>query len=413
MEESNEFKMSLSPAALTSRACIMGAASNGDKDARLLLDFMRRSEIPEENREIVEDSDREELYRFTSAYGTFVWVGNTITDRMFNNLRMSSFVDLGCGLTKRGIALARYKGVRYYGYDLPQVIEKLENALKMSGMWNLGKYQCEYIPADVTNYDVLRSSLKNDDPLFIATEVLMMYLTESEMITVVDNIAKLLSEFGGVWVTCDPDQYDIFRQMLGGFLGGGNAHLMVILNSLFSEKWQKLIFDNSFMKLKGDDFTAFLEEHGLYCNKKKITTFLQSINAPANIKKAYENAYYYMISSKSEFDKLNSKSTVSEFSLESSETDDMVTIYVKGRLDAVTSPQLVDKYENYVKEKGLCKLLLDMSECVYMSSAGLRAMIILFKRTKSIENGFFMRNIRPEIFEIFELTSFSELIKQS
>ena len=45
-----------------------------------------------------------------------------------------------------------------------------------------------------------------------------------------------------------------------------------------------------------------------------------------------------------------------------------------GRLDTNTSPQL-DKYASDLHKKGVVDLVVDMSECVFVSSAGLRVIV--------------------------------------
>lgn len=412
MDNDNNLRLSLSPAALTSKACLIGAAANGDNDAENLLHYIQKEEYFADEKNTRDEKFRDELFRFSSLYGNCVWVGNTITDTMFYRLRMMSFVDLGCGLTKRGLTFAKKQYLHYYAYDLPPVIKKLTNALKLSGTWMSNLYLNDYIAADVTDYEALRRPIEEKEPLFISTDGLMMYLTESEMVTVVDNIARLLSEFGGVWFTCDSVAQDLYNNIVGQLFGADGNNSKESFDSIFSERWQSLLFENSFTKLKDNEFSAFLEDHGLYSRKVSVANLLNDLYVPDNIKKAYENISYYMMTSKADADRIRSFEMKSKFKLETLEEGDVFIIGIIGRLDAVTAPQLVEEYDNHTKEKGICRLVLEMTDCIYMSSAGIRAMVMLFKRTKGIKNGFSMRNLRPEVLEILDLTSFTSFVNE-
>ena len=57
---------------------------------------------------------------------------------------------------------------------------------------------------DATNYYSMREALKEvKGEICIITEGLLVYLNDSELISFCDAIHKLLSEFGGCWMTAD------------------------------------------------------------------------------------------------------------------------------------------------------------------------------------------------------------------
>ena len=100
--ESNALKMMLNPTVYTSRASLMGGASCGDQDAARLLDLIQSDELFEERHSDRSDSAKENLYRFSKAYGMIVWTRNKISEKLFSSLKMTTFADLGCGLNPRG-----------------------------------------------------------------------------------------------------------------------------------------------------------------------------------------------------------------------------------------------------------------------------------------------------------------------
>ena len=84
-----------------------------------------------------------------------------------------------------------------------------------------------------------------------------------------------------------------------------------------------------------------------------------------------------------------------------------VTVYVTGRVDTVTSPQLLD----YLKEAmvGAEELILDIAGVDYVSSAGLR--VILFaQKTMNSQGSMSVANVNKDIMETFELTGFLDIL---
>ena len=84
-----------------------------------------------------------------------------------------------------------------------------------------------------------------------------------------------------------------------------------------------------------------------------------------------------------------------------------IIIFVGGRLDTTTAPQLEKTInENINNTKNL---ILDLKELQYISSAGLR---ILLSTQKKIQNigSMKVKNVCEEIMEIFEMTGFTDIL---
>lgn len=91
------------------------------------------------------------------------------------------------------------------------------------------------------------------------------------------------------------------------------------------------------------------------------------------------------------------------------ENCDLVTI--KGRIDSYTAPALTEKL-NELTSQNRYKIILDLSEVVYVSSAGLRVMIDIQKTCKKINQGeVLLVNIPPRVYETLELAGFAPLFK--
>jgi anti-sigma B factor antagonist len=86
-------------------------------------------------------------------------------------------------------------------------------------------------------------------------------------------------------------------------------------------------------------------------------------------------------------------------------------IKVKGRVDSATAPQLAQALES-AGSAGKYKLVIDMSELEYMSSAGFRALLATQRESKKFNRGEVVLASVPErIREALELAGFTELFK--
>lgn len=88
---------------------------------------------------------------------------------------------------------------------------------------------------------------------------------------------------------------------------------------------------------------------------------------------------------------------------------DMIT--VKGRVDSATAPQLAQALET-ASDGGKYKIVVNMSELEYMSSAGFRALLSAQRNSKRYNRGEVVLASVPErIREALELAGFTELFK--
>ena len=84
---------------------------------------------------------------------------------------------------------------------------------------------------------------------------------------------------------------------------------------------------------------------------------------------------------------------------------------VSGRVDSSTSPQL-DEALKSVTDKGRYKIVLDMTDLEYMSSAGFRALLSSQRECKRHNNGEIVLAVVPQrVQEALELAGFTELFK--
>jgi anti-anti-sigma factor len=87
-----------------------------------------------------------------------------------------------------------------------------------------------------------------------------------------------------------------------------------------------------------------------------------------------------------------------------------LVLCLKGRLDALTADLLQKKFEQ-IKDT-TTDLSLDMSELKYISSAGLRVIIIIMKKIKATNGKFSIGQLSEEIREIFNMAGLLDVFVQ-
>ena len=85
-----------------------------------------------------------------------------------------------------------------------------------------------------------------------------------------------------------------------------------------------------------------------------------------------------------------------------------VTVYLEGRIDTSNAADLGKELEAVRAENDGCDLELDAGALEYISSAGLR---VLLQLTKSQEKPLAVINVTPAVYEILEMTGFTELLR--
>ena len=87
--------------------------------------------------------------------------------------------------------------------------------------------------------------------------------------------------------------------------------------------------------------------------------------------------------------------------------DGTLTIKVSGRLDTATAPQLDEELKNSID--GIEKLVMDLEDLEYISSAGLRVLLSA-QKTMNKTGRMTVKNANESIHEIFEVTGFIDIL---
>lgn len=87
----------------------------------------------------------------------------------------------------------------------------------------------------------------------------------------------------------------------------------------------------------------------------------------------------------------------------------VITINLDGRLDTTTAPELQTYYEE-LDLNDFENVKIDFEKLEYISSAGLRVLLIFQKDCSKKKKDLYMINVSEDVQEIFDVTGFSDIL---
>ena len=84
---------------------------------------------------------------------------------------------------------------------------------------------------------------------------------------------------------------------------------------------------------------------------------------------------------------------------------DTLTVAVEGWLDTMTAPQFHNELQDLMGAKNV---ILDLGGVEYISSAGLRETVALFRAVSAQGGEFCVRKVVPGVMDVFRLTGFDK-----
>ena len=411
-----DLRREVNPVFLTAKSCLEISAGYGDANAQKLLAVLgfntlhsdSENDLPEE---VV---NMKKLLRLTVS--AIIEMRFEATENYFTRSGFHQLVDLPCGYTSRGLRLAQ-KGFKYYGCDIPAVIDEflpvVKTFLSAEDMKSI-----HYSSVDATNYDSLRNALKDShDGILITTEGMLMYFTQSELEEVFRNICRLLEEFGGRWITLDrllsPKTEEIRQTILGNFTGNKVDFVRESLSARSIDVTDNVMFSDD-----EEQTRKFIHDMGFDLTFEPVKDYLpeklHSINALPEekqqaVRRILEGMYYYVMTPSKTKSSSVSNLPGSKFTAQSSVSGGTLRFYISGRLDTISAPKLLDMFRERQKDNKFQAVEINMRDLDYVSSAGLRVLLIMFKEIPS--GGFKMLNIKPAVQEILQTTGFDSLLQ--
>lgn len=333
-----------------------------------------------------------------------------------------TLVDLPCGYTPRAQAMAQ-KGIAYYGLDLPAAIAEAEPAI-LSLIDQDQRPLVHFCGVDATNGESLKEALKDaEGPLCITTEGLLMYFTDSEVGALCDNIRMILKERGGCWLTADPEagmQYILTMQPIAG---DRFMEIMMQSKTTAEDKSDVNVGGNSLnVSPRGDaaenmkNAMKFLAAHGLRAERMILSEYMPEINSLSKvtpdqaqaIQQNMQKCAYWKITPMDTSVAVDAADLSSEsFDVQANVANETLNLSLKGRVDTLTAPNLLALYERIKAEHTLRAVAIDCGELAYISSAGLRVLLIM---KKGSPDGVRLSGINASVREILAQTGFDSIL---
>ncbi len=82
---------------------------------------------------------------------------------------------------------------------------------------------------------------------------------------------------------------------------------------------------------------------------------------------------------------------------------------VSGRMDTVAAQSLGDEM-NAVLTEDVKEFELDLADCPYIASSGLRVILQAQKKMNSMQGSMVVKNVIGDVMEVFEMTGFSDIL---
>jgi stage II sporulation protein AA (anti-sigma F factor antagonist) len=94
--------------------------------------------------------------------------------------------------------------------------------------------------------------------------------------------------------------------------------------------------------------------------------------------------------------------------VQANKEDGLLTVSVEGKIDGATAPALEGRLVEWL-DQGETKIILDLQEVFYISSAGLRVVLMGAKRLQH-KGRLVLAGLKPEVKEIFEMAGFDTIL---
>lgn len=327
--------------------------------------------------------------------------------RLLAESNSKCILDIACGYTPR--ALTSYKnGYDYVGFDVPVVVEKMN---EVAEKLNIKMSHDVYISGDATNPASLLSAASClGQDLFITSEGLLQYLSENELIQLIEGIKSVLKAHGGVWYSSDMEV--IYDRLSAAFMNDPQALAKYAeARSKLGEK-SNIYFESAHFKTLEEKIN-FFEKHGLavervpfYTADTPLKVLYAYPEKMESVKKILSSFYIWKMTLKDAASE--SMHTTGQFTYSSVRERDTLSIQASGRIDTLSAPALLKIFEKEYEQKALTEMIIDAASLEYISSAGLRTLMIAVKKMGA--GSVKIINANDTVKDIFAVTGFDSVV---
>jgi len=326
-------------------------------------------------------------------------------------------VDLPCGYTPKALHLTA-RGLRFIGLDLPIVAGEAGPILA-----SLAEHPewMRFEGVDATNLDSLMAALKDvREPICLTTEGMMMYFTESEVDAVISNVRCVLEAHGGCWITPDPEYNLQFMLTFQAVLGNDALQKLMASRDAAAGQSDAGSLTNAFIVNPVDvdasveRVAALLATHGLKAMRVNLAEHMPELNVYRKLtgaqiqafRAAMRKCHYWLITLDETWKDRDAPQGIVPFSLAYRVEGGVFRASLQGRMDTISAPELLKAWEAEKGAKAIDSVEIDCARLQYISSAGLRVLLIMHKVCRG---GVKLRGANALVREILEQTGFDAI----
>ena len=400
-----DYRTMVNPTYLTAKSTVFLLAVAGNEDAKRMIaglgleDALSRRD-PSDT--LVSENDAKALM---TGVAVAIEARYAALSRTLKNDGCKNLLDVACGYTPRAI-FCKNNGISYAGLDVPVVAEELQSFADKEG---LGKV---YHGGDATNAASLSAAVEGfEGEVLISSEGLLGYLSTSEFEQLLDGIRRILEKYSGAFVTSDM---------------GVNYELFATANMSSPEAYdasrrrtmeQSDIYNEGVVHMDHEKVKAFIEAHGFkveilpFYHGDENLSMLQAI--PESWQKKYldllKDARVWKLTLDPHYTQKASVSgaeKIEKLTVDYKTIGGVLEMTVNGRIDTISAPTLLKVFDEC--SDGISSVRVKAEELEYISSAGLRTMMIMVKKLG--QGNVTVEGASDEVKEIFTVTGFDGII---
>lgn len=403
-----DYQAIVNPVYTTGKGTAFSLAASGNKDALSIVSKLDASELAGQRSEVPAQIKR--------GYAVALEARYEISNEMIRREGRPNIIDLPSGYTPRAL-LAPRMNMRYIGMDLPVVADDIGPIVKELIPDKYGD-TVQYYGVDATNFDSMTEALKDvKGEVCIAMDGILGYFNEPELVSVCNNIKKILNRFGGSWITGDTTNIKIFSATFAALLKEDRALIDAFSANTASQMSDVKLGQNSLLDGGPEKALKFLNSMGFDVEKISYAdllpdTLISLANDPESLdalRAEYKEIEMWKITLNPDIKMVTEEVEDKEFGAVLNNNGGDLNITLSGRLDTITAPDLLEKYEKIAKESAVTKVTIDNKDLQYISSAGLRVLLIIYQALENNSN-FKMINVNDDVREILETTGFDEYL---
>ena len=400
-----DYRTMVNPTYLTAKSTVFMLAVAGNEDAKKMIAGLGLQETLAKRNPadtLMSEADAKALMTGVTIAieARYAALSRTLMHDGYKNL-----LDVACGYTPRSI-FCKKNGISYAGLDVPVVAEELQSFADKEG---LGKV---YHGGDATNAASLNAAVEGfEGEVLISCEGLLQYLSPLEFDQFLDGIRQILEKHSGAFVTSDMGvKYDPFATANMSDPAAYDASRKRTMS-------QSDIYNDGVGRMDREKVKAFIEARGFkveaqpFYHGDENLAMLQAI--PESRRDKYlellKNACVWKMTLDPDYTQKASVSgaeKIENLTVDYRKSGGALEMTVSGRIDTISAPAILKVFDEC--GEGVSSVKVKAKDLEYISSAGLRTMMIMVKKLG--EGNVTVEGASDEVKEIFTVTGFDGII---